>query len=419
MNINKISFNIIFLLIIHFFFSRVITNFIDIKFINLANIFIIPIFYFLYYWSFPQKGKIYFYMFIIISIISSILNLISFVNLFLYICILLYPYFIFSILNKLDLSESDVGLFEKMLLYFFFINLVLSYLQFFYFGIGDNVKGVFLNMGAGHHINGAVCLVYALHLSLKNFYKYIILITCSIFVIILSDSKQVILGVILGLFLMILFNLVKFFFMNKKNNNFKHFLISVFYLFILYILFVIIFNFELIYFNQYNLNSEYLVGGLIKKFQLFYYININDLLVFFFGNGPGTTVSKLAYMANYEDTYVNILKKFGFEFSNLALFLRDLQLLDWQTDFTSSGSSLFQMTFTFGGLLGDTGIFSLVTYVLLIKNIYIYNNKNFFNSLMLYTLVSLGMIFSWLEEPAFMFFILLICYLNFKPRDNS
>lgn len=406
---------IIYFLLFHTFLSRILTNFIGFNLLNLLNLFLVPI---IFIFIKKSEGKGIFYLFIFLILTSTIVNKISYSNVIIYICIVLYPLFIHEILGCIIVNRKIVNSFDRLLFLGFSLNIIMSYLQFFTYGIGDEVKGVFLNMGAGHHINGAISLIYSLSLFIKDYSKNKIMIFLTSIIVILSDSKQVVLAIIVGLILHSSMSLIKFLISPNKIQHFKVFIYGVFSISLLYIFFLIIFNYNFIYFNISIINPEYLFGGIVKKFQFLNYLNLSNIINLLFGNGPGMTVSKLAYMANYENKYWQILNLINYQYSELALTIRDLQFSDWQTDFRSTGSSLFQMTFSIGGIFGDTGLLSTIIYIVLLRKIFIYDKKSFLNAVVFYTILALGLIFSWLEEPNFILIVILICFIRFKKFNS-
>lgn len=414
----RIAFNIILILIFHVFFSRIFTYFFGLNFLNLINILLAPLVYFFFFWTYKDDSKKYYILFVITVFISGFINGINLINSIIYILILLFPFYIKIFLEIIVLKPNINYILEKFLLIFFIINLILSYYQFIRFGIGDDVKGVFIGMGAGHHINGAVCLLYSFLLFKSIYFSNKLLIFLNSLVVILSDSKQVILAIILGIIFYGIVNLLSLYNHKKLILKIKYFFFNFLLIFFLSLLFLIIYNLDILYINISYINYDYLFLGIVKKFQGLNYFNLDKLQSFLIGNGPGMTVSKLAYMANYEDTYFKLLNSLDYTFSKLSLSLLDLQLSDWQTDFRSTGSSLFQMTFTIGGIIGDVGFIGLLTYFGFLRKIVIFNIFNYQNNLIFYICISLGLIFSWLEEPNFMFIVILICFLIFKQKDN-
>ena len=83
---------------------------------------------------------------------------------------------------------------------------------------------------------------------------------------------------------------------------------------------------------------------------------------------------------------------------------------------TATGSSLFALDFTFAGVWGDYGLLGLLLYVtmlILIWKIYCKDLKA--GKYLIITIFIYGIVFTWAEEPPFMFFI--FAYIGYSLQQ--
>ena len=347
----------------------------------------------------------------IFIIISDYLKNISYLNSLLSILIFSFP-FLFFLLIEFFLKPDSYKILWKIFKLVFFLNIIVSLAQIFYGLRGDFVTGIFYSLGIGAHMNGALCIIFSIvvfykeKINFRSLFIYLI----SFLVIIMSDSKQIILAGILSLILYIFANFLKILF----RPNLKEIISNLFLLMLLIIMFLISHyliqnNFIKVYALK---NFEILFDGLLQKVSVFNFFELDKNLNLFFGNGSGMTVSKLAYVANTE-RYENFLSQFNYTFSRL---FHDIKFHE-NTNFLSNpvtGSSLFQLTFYYAGVLGDLGLFGLITITLLYFNIYKKCCNCFFSKIIFFNYITYGLIFSWGEETIF----ITIIFLSIKLIEN-
>ena len=214
-----------------------------------------------------------------------------------------------------------------------------------------------------------------------------------------------------SLFFLVIKGLLKVIFGIRKSEHFKNFflilIISIFCITLSYLVFTFIINLS-------HLNLEYFKTGFMNKYSL-YIILSDDLLHFLIGHGPGMTTSKLSFMANFFERY-SFLENFYYDFSKLADYIFfNYQYSNYLTNPTT-GSSLFQVNFTFGGVFGDLGVFGFLIYLALFHNTFKSNN-NFIADIFYIQFFLLGFFFTWLEEIFFtvpIIFIYLLVTQNLK-----
>jgi hypothetical protein len=212
---------------------------------------------------------------------------------------------------------------------------------------GDYVKGVFLNMAAGHHIAGAVALSAAVYLFYAGS-KHSVAFRASASlllaaVVILSDAKQVLAAFLAGLLLMILLNIT------KSQKLALYIALTGVVIGLLVWAASTIFPALAVW-----VTTERLMVGFRQKFSIFpltvsYYETFFNWL---FGLAPGHTVGRLAWLA---PKYAGTLERLGITISPFTLIVWDLQNGHWVSN-PKTGSSMFSLLFSWSGVWGDLGL---------------------------------------------------------------
>jgi len=404
------------------FFSRIITFFFPLP--NFINLLIFPIIFILFFFipsikenNYITKNFILLVIFFIISLISCIINDISLTNFALFLIIVSFPFCLFKFIIHMDQNKFYVKKIHQMLFYFLLINNLISLFQYFILGYRvDDIKGLFLEQGLGHHINGAINFFYSIYyyslnrneLSLK---KIFFIIFC-LFINFISDTKSIILVIIFcGILLPILIG-IDILFNPLGRKKIKIFLQSMLFSLLLITLIKFVNSFISIP-SISHVNYEYLRWGFLSKYNFFNLIEFYSISDYLFGHGPAMVTSKVAYMANTLDRYVNLLNTLNFNYSDLTYLIRKIELNNFITNPTT-GSSLFQLTFTNGAVLAEVGIIGFIIYFFLIINMFLYFTDDYFSLLICITVFSMSFIFTWFEESIFIVFILtmLLCHRN-------
>src|SRR6056300_140193 len=263
--------NIIFLITVSFLFTRVLV------FVGLPSS-INHIHYLLifmsYLWSLAfikdsqniSLNKLIF-LFVLFIFVSTLYNKISKFNFIVYILIILEPFFYYTFLIRVKLSFTDQKFIKKIIILFSSMNTLICYIQYFIYNLrNDDVQGLFVNLGAGHHVAGFVATLTATYVffltKLNNYIKFtIILILVS--VNILSDAKQVVLSFVIALFI---FYLIRFI----KTKNITYILKILFNTGLMIILIYILYSINKVYFSPYfSKNIDEIKEGLNLKFSIF------------------------------------------------------------------------------------------------------------------------------------------------------
>ena len=194
----------------------------------------------------------------IFIIISDYLKNISYLNSLLSILIFSFP-FLFFLLIEFFLKPESYKILWKIFKLVFFLNIIVSLAQIFYGLRGDFVTGIFYSLGIGAHMNGALCIIFSIvvfykeKINFRSLFIYLI----SFLVIIMSDSKQIILAGILSLILFIFANFLKILF----RPNLKEIISNLFLLMLLIIMFLI---------SHYLIQNNFIKVYALKNFEILF-----------------------------------------------------------------------------------------------------------------------------------------------------
>lgn len=336
-------------------------------------------------------------------LLSSLFNFIAPFNTVLMLLILLEPFLLVNTYEKWD--EIFFLKMENMLVLFSIINFILSYFQFFILKFrDDDVRGIFLKMGSGGHLNGAFSLVMAVYFLYIAFrYKrclverisLMILSIMYLIIVLMCDNKQSILAYGLGA--------VFLSFSNIKNIKIfiKNLIIIALGSFVFYLLLSNILPKALSWLN----NMEYVCEGIRLKLSFIETLRNNRSNIFqlFFGFGPGMTLSRVARLL---PEYRN-LSFLGISYSNITQQFKEFYSTSW----LMQASSLWMYYFSFASFFGDLGLIGLWSIVILYKESIKKLCKNQEAKYLIFVVISHGLLFDWLEEPAFMVVYFLIIIL--------
>ena len=410
--------NIIFLITVSFLFTRVLV------FVGLPSS-INHIHYLLifmsYLWSLAfikdsqniSLNKLIF-LFVLFILVSTLYNKISKFNFIIYTLIILEPFFYYIFLIRVKLSLIDQKFIKKIIILFSSMNTLICYIQYFIFNLKhDDVQGLFVNLGAGHHVAGFVATLTATYVffltKMNNYIKFIIILIL-VSVNLFSDAKQVVLSFVIALFI---FYLIKFF----KTKNITYILKILFNTGLMIILIYILYSINKVYFSPYfSKNIDEIKEGLDLKFSIFelfkyyHYSYLNN----FFGLGPGQTTSRLALMI---PDYQNFLF-FNFSINELTNIIWIFQQSNYTTA-TSTGSSLFAPFFFWGGIYGDIGAAGVLIYLFLWQQILKLNEYDEYCIFLVILVLLKGIVFNWPEEPPFILFIVSLLAIRFYEIKNS
>jgi hypothetical protein len=396
-------------LIFLIFFSRVVDLFGANQLLNHFHLLFYWAVFFLYFPYFGNNlNKNYKLIFIIILFafsifLSAMINNINLINYFIFSTINLELFIIFLTLLFLEIDKKKIETLKKIILAIMLINIAFSYYQFFLLKVEnpDFIRGLFIGMGNGAHLNSAISGIYILYLYYDNAFIYkklkYILIFLLFSLMIMSDSKQVL------LIMLVSFSFNLFF---EKKNKLKNILFIFLFIIMIYFYLLTLENF----FN--NLNFNYIINGFTLKFDVFKLIfqEFNSIWDYLFGLGPGQVNSRLAFLIPKYESFAN------FTSSELTSYIWYKQESEYITNHIT-GSSLFALSFFVSSLLAETGIIGICLYF---SAIYKIINISKFNKFILSIFIMFflySLIYNFPEEPAFSSFVAIISALYIK--DNK
>ena len=344
---------------------------------------------------------------------SALVNSAGVINVVLDFLLLGEPFLLLLAIISIPMARSSIERFQFWLMLFVFIHIVFAYFQFFVLNLGhdpDNIKGIFLNMGAGHHVGGAVALTAAVYffvlpdipsMWLRMFFGIVCLGE-----VLLSDAKQVIAVFLVALVALLCTKL------NNIGKFLQYFIITIVMMFLVIWAAKTIFPALALILDVDRLNS-----GLNAKFSVFSIIisYFNSYLNWFLGLGPGHTVGRLGWLI---PDYLQYLKPLGVTTSPIFDAVFTAQQENYYAN-AKTGSSLYSLLFSWAGVWGDLGIIGLVSYIylwfLVWRNICADDLSRFY----LLTVFVFGIVFSWMEEPGYMLFVTSLIGLQWQKHQNT
>jgi hypothetical protein len=338
--------------------------------------------------------------------ISAIYNQAGLINVFLDFLILSQPIMFIYLANNKRWSEKHLKTFRFVLLSFTTINAVFAYIQYIILGLRtDAVKGVFLQMGAGHHIAGAIALsscVYAIY-RFKNQLLWYGFVIFQMMVTVFVDNKQSLVVFLISLLILTILNLHKF----KK---------ALFYLITLMIFVIVIRLLALTIFPQlfHWANIDKIQEGLEAKLAVFSIIHSfhSSFMNVLFGLGPGHTVGRLAQIL---PDYYSILSNLGATMSEITGYIWFIHETNWITN-SRTGSSMWSLFFSWAGIWGDLGLVGVILYLFLWIFVYRKFCVDNYSKFLIITILVHGAVFQWMEEPAYMLFVSSLISLKFQEK---
>ena len=415
MELIKIS-NLILLVLAIAFFPRVVTamgvpaiiNFLHFPFIfGLLGLVLSKI------WN-PISKQILFGLLVLLGIIlfSALINNAGVINVILDFLLLAEPFLLLIAIVGPLMSRLSIEQFRFWLIVFNFIHIVIVYYQFFVIRSPDpdDVQGVFMGQGAGHHVGGAVALAAAIYFfmtyeSLSIWIRSLVAIAFAADIA-FSDSKQVLVAFVASLAIL-LFTKLK-----SIREVVKYLGITILALGFVYWVAQFLFGSSLSYWSRDNR----FIDGLAVKFSVFSIINsyYDSFLNWLFGLGPGHTIGRLGWLI---PDYIDYLQPLGVTSTVVTEAIFAVNNTNPLTN-KFTGSSMFSLTFSWAGVWGDLGILGLGVYIylwFLVWRICSDDLSKFF----LITIWVHGCIFSWMEEPGYMLFMFSLIGIQWQKNRND
>lgn len=332
-------------------------------------------------------------------IISAFVNDAGFINIVLDFLLLAEPFLLLLAMISVRWFRASIIQFRFYLLLFAFVHVILAYFQSFIlrYSNPDDVEGVFINMGAGSHLAGAVALSTAVYLfmvpEIRSIWTRAFLTVACAGVVIVSDAKQVIVVFFISLLIILINNLSKF------GKFLRYFLIA------LTVPGILIWAANTVFpALKHWANIDKLSEGFSQKFLVFSIIRsyYNTPLNWLFGLGPGHTIGRLGWLM---PDYMEYLKPLGVTtYSQIFEQVSAVQEGHWMTN-SITGSSMFSLLFSWAGVWGDLGFFGLGVYLYIWFLVWYHLCLDDISRFFLITILVFGLVFSWMEEPGYMLFV--------------
>ncbi len=328
---------------------------------------------------------------------SALFNGFAVANVALDFLLLSEPFLLLSMIVAGRWTAERVNKFRFVLIAFVMIHVAFAFVQRLVFNLSDDdVKGVFLHQGAGHHVGGGVALTAAVYLAIVPWcksWKWRGGLAAACFaVVVFSDSKQVLLAFLISMALMVLL----------RAGNIKRLLgyagAAMGSALLIYVLATTVFPALGVWMNFYLIQD-----GIHAKLSVFPHIvaYYNNPLDWLFGLGPGGTVGRLAWLI---PDYYQYLQPLGITTSDIPRMIIHIQESNWITN-AKTGSSIWSLTFSWAGIWGDLGLLGLSVYLYLWWLVWRHVCQSDVSKYLMLTIFVLGFIFAWMEEPGFMLII--------------
>ncbi len=357
--------------------------------------------------------------FLLINIIASaFLNNAGFINVLLDFMLLGEPFILLISIICIPLSPESFTKFRKWLLSFFWIHLLLVFIQKYilktdtwnWVGMegADRIQGVFFISGSGHVVGCSVSLTFALYYLLQArkspLWLRILVFIAAIWNIIIADGKQVIFAFMLAMILLFLIKL------NDIVAALKYIISGAILGAIFWWCIKNLQAFSA--FNTWIRPELYGPDGeaTLLKLASFRIIptHYDSILNWFFGLGPGHTVGRLGgWML---PKYANLLAPLGSTTHTVSKEVWQAVGASW----LGSKSSMFSPLFGWAGIWGDLGLLGLGAYLFLAFVVWQRVCKNDLMQFLLLTVFIFGCIFSQLEEPGYMLTIASLIGLQYQ-----
>lgn len=358
--------------------------------------------------------EVLFSLFVLLGMIlaSALLNSAGAINVALEFLLLGEPFMLLLAIIGIRMTSASIKQFQFWMMLFAFIHLLFFCFQFFITGSeGDNVKGVFLRQGAGHHVGGAVALTasvyfFAAYRTLPIWVRAFIAIAHAADVV-FSDSKQVVVVFVASLIVLALTKI------KNIKEVFKYLAITVIAVGFVYLTAQIVFP----SFGYWN-DPEKLRASFQAKLSVFSIINAYYTSPFnwLLGLGPGHTIGRLGWLIPDYKEYLQPLGITSYPAVLKAVFTENDT--NWLTN-AKTGSSMFSLTFSWAGVWGDLGFLGLGAYLYLWFLVWRKLCLDNLSKFLLINMLIFGVIFSWLEEPGYMLFVVSLIGIQWQKHQSG
>jgi hypothetical protein len=347
---------------------------------------------------------------LMVTFASALLNNAGAINAILDFLLLTEAFILLLAIVCIPMSPEKTEKFRLWVVGAGFINLFLALVQRFVFklhlreGLEDNIKGVFLNQGAGHVVGASVSLTFGLYylFTAKTqplWFRLLVLLATLIHVIV-ADAKQV-LSVFMVAFVLLFFSKL------KNIGTFLKYAIGA-ALVISGAIWLALNGFIPWDINM-TLEGMKLKLVVFSIFPSFYETPLHPFL----GLGPGHTVGRLGgwMLSDYWDLL-----------GPLDATRHPASRAVWQAvgaSWFGDKSSMFSPLFGWAGIWGDLGILGLAAYLYLASLVWRHLCFDDLSRFFLLTVFVFGLIFSQMEEPGYMLFMATIIGLRWQEHQSE
>jgi hypothetical protein len=359
-----------------------------------------------------------------VTIASAIINGAGLINSIVSFMMLGEPFIFLLAFSCIPISKKSFTKLRNFLYWSVLINLLLAAVQKPLIEAGrlnaggldgtDGCGGVFFVSGAGNYVSATVSVVFALYYLTTDktspLWIRLAVLFASIWHILFSDSKQIILCFAIAWVLLI--------FINTKDIL-KTLKLLIGFILIGFVGVWLVQNVDA--FKAYTSWARpelYGPDGLAwyAKFYSIHTIlhNFQSPLNWLVGLGPGHTISRLG--AWFLRDYASILGPLGSTRTSIGQDAMDFVAGFWLT----SGSSLFSPIFGWAGIWGDLGLLGLGSYLYLGYLVWRHFGEEDIFKVILLSVFVIGFIFTQMEEPGYTISLAMIIGLGWqKQRLNK
>jgi hypothetical protein len=331
------------------------------------------------------------------------------------------PFIFLLAIVCIPMSLKSITRIKKWLIWSALINFVLAAFQKPLIDAGklyangfngtDGCGGVFFVSGAGNYVSASVSVAFALYFftNEKTFplWMRIVAIIAAFWQILFSDSKQIVLAYLIAWGLLVVVNIQDI----GKTIKFLSAIAIFGYGFLwciqnveAFLAFTAWARPELYGPDGYAWYTKfYSVRSILSHYQ--------SPLDWLFGLGPGHTVSRLGVW--FLKDYSSILKPLGATTNPISQEAMNFCGSSW----LCSGSTFFMPIFGWAGIWGDLGLLGVGAYLFLGYLAWQYFGLDDSSKITSLAVFVLGFIFTQMEEPGFMLFIVLILGIVWQERQ--
>lgn len=359
-------------------------------------------------------------MLLLIAIVSSAFyNSAGLINTVLSFLLLGEPILLLLAITSISMPIKSIEGFRYWIYVFGFINLLLALGQQYVPFLGntraiadwDLIQGVFYFSGGGHVVSASVSITFGLYFFIsavkQPLWIRISVLLAALLQIVVSDTKQVFLVLLVSLAIIVSFKL------QRPLQALMYITLFVVSASVLWWAALNLFeNRELVYWVQ---NQDKMLQGRDLKFSVFSIIQsyYNSSFHWFFGLGPGHTVGRLGgwMLRDYRD----LLRPFDMTVSPVSQAV-------WEATTTSpvgDKSSLYSPFFGWAGIWGDLGVMGLASYGFILWITWTRFCVDDFSRFVLVMIVVFGAIFTQMEEPGYMLFVMSVIALRWQEFQGQ